>query len=592
MKTKKFFAILAVLLMASMILAACAPAATEAPPAETEAAVEPEPEPTEVPAEPEPEPTEVPAEPEPEPTEEPMEGGTLIFAHSADAGTLDPAGETSGNSLAPAFHIYEGLTMFEPGTTTPIPALATGWEASEDGLEWTFTLREGVTFTDGTPFNADAVVFNFERWFDLENPYSRGADTFFYWGYMFQGFKGETLDDGSPKSVVAGIEKVDDMTVKLTLNRPNASLLNTLAMENFRFASPAAVEEQGENYGTAEGLAIGTGPYKVGEWVKEDHLNLDRNEDYWGEMPTLDTIVYRVIPDVTAAFLALQSGDIDMVSMWAVASDDIAVAEADENLKVSYNPAFNVGYVGLNHSKEWLQNKNARLAIAHAIDKQAIVDALYAGDAVTASQFQPQALWGYNNDIVDYPYDPALAAEFLQAAIDEGVTIPDPAIFYVMPVSRAYYPAPQQTGELIQAFLAEIGINTEIQSPAWPNPFLSDLQADGTKHDLFMLGWVGDNGDPDNFLFTFFGGIAAQWNNDGVGVPLPPDEEINLLLREAVTITDFETRKAAYEEINQIIFDRVIGVPIVHRTPPTLMRADVEGYVPSPVREDLTYLQK
>jgi peptide/nickel transport system substrate-binding protein len=510
----------------------------------------------------------------------------LIFAQSADAGTLDPALETSANSLAPAFHIYEGLTQFEPGTTTPIPALASGWEASEDGIEWTFTLQEGVTFHDGTAFDADAVVFNFERWWDTENPYNLGADQFIYWDYMFQGFKGDE------NSVLAGIEKVDDMTVKLILSRPNASLLNTLTMENFRFASPTAVEEQGDIYGTAEGLAVGTGPFKVEEWVKEDHLTLARNDDYWGELPTLDQIIYRVIPDTSAMFLALQAGDIDMQSMWAVSPDDIATAEGDANLKVAFNPAFNVGYLGLNHGKEWLQNINARLAIAHAIDKQAIVDALYAGDAVPAKEFQPEALWGYNDDIVDYPYDPALAAEFLQTAIDEGVVIPDPVIFYVMPVSRAYFPVPQQTGELIQAQLAEIGINTEIQSPAWPDPYLSDLQEDGTKHDLFMLGWVGDNGDPDNFLCVFFCGAETTFNNDGAGGGLPPDEEIAQLLRDAVTETDFETRKAMYEQANQMIFDLVISVPVVHRTPPTLMRANIEGYVPSPVREDLTYLTK
>jgi len=553
MNHKKFFALLAVLVMASMVLAACAPAATEAPP----------------------EPTEVPAEPM-----------VLTFAQSADAGTLDPALETSANSLAPASHIYEGLTQFDPGTTTPIPSLATGWEASDDGLEWIFTLQEGVTFHDGTPFNADAAIFNFERWWDTENPYNLGADQFIYWDYMFQGFKGDE------KGVLAGIEKVNDYTIKLILNRPNASLLNTLTMENFRFASPAAVEEQGDIYGTAEGLAVGTGPFMVEEWVKEDHLTLARYDDYWGELPTLDKIIYRVIPDTSAAFLALQAGDIDMQSMWAVASDDIKVAESDANLKVAYNPAFNVGYLGFNQAKEWLQNLNVRKAIAHAIDKQAIIDALYAGDAVTAKEFQPEALWGYNDDIVDYPYDLELAAEFLQTALDEGVVLPDPAIFYVMPVSRAYYPAPQQTGELIQAQLAEIGINLEIQSPAWPDPYLSDLEEDGTKHDLFMLGWVGDNGDPDNFLCIFFCGAETSWNSDGAGGALPPDEEIDQLLREAVTMTDFETRKAAYEQINQLIFDHIPGVPVVHRTPPTLMRANVEGYVPSPVREMLTYLTK
>jgi len=138
--------------------------------------------------------------------------------------------------------------------------------------------------------------------------------------------------------------------------------------------------------------------------------------------------------------------------------------------------------------------------------------------------------------------------------------------------------------------LAEIGINAEIQSPAWPDPYISDLQEDGTKHDLFMLGWVGDNGDPDNFLCTFFCGGDTGWNNDGEGGGLPPDEEIAQLLRDAVAEIDFETRKGMYEQANQMIFDRVIGVAVVTRTPPTLLRAEVSGYIPSPVREVLTYL--
>ncbi|RME43627.1 MAG: ABC transporter substrate-binding protein, partial [Chloroflexi bacterium] len=512
---------------------------------------------------------------------------TLVFVQSADAGTLDPALETSANSLAPATHIYEGLTDFEPGSTTPIPKLATSWEASEDGLEWTFHLREGVTFHDGTPFNADAVVFNFQRWWDPDNPYNLGPDQFIYWDYMFQGFKGDE------NSVLADVQKVDDMTVKLILNKPNASLLNTLAMENFRFASPTAIMEQGENYGTAQGRAVGTGPFMVEEWVKEDHITLVRNDNYWGEKPSLKRIVYRVIPDTSAAFLALQAGEVDAISLWASPGpDEIEQAKKDPNIQVVYNPAFNVGYLGLNLAKPWLQNINVRLAIAHAIDKQAIVDSLYPGDAEPAKEFMPPSLWGYNDAIEDYPYDPDLAREYLQKAKDEGVEIPDPAIFYVMPVSRAYYPQPQQTGELIQAMLADIGINTEIRSPAWPDPYLSDLEEDGTKHDLFMLGWVGDNGDPDNFLCVFFCGGDTSFNNDGKGGGLPPDEEIAKLLRDAVAQTDFETRKSMYEQANQLIHDRVISVPIVHRTPPTLLRSNIKGYVPSPVREVLTYLTK
>lgn len=560
----KLFALLSVLVLASMLITACGPAAT------TEAPM------TEAPA------TEAPA------TEAPTtDTSTLIFAQAADAGTLDPAIETSANSLQVIYHIYEGLVDFERGTTTPVPSLATSWEASEDGLEWTFHLREGVTFTDGTPFNADAVVFNFERWWDTENPYNLGADQFIYWDYMFQGFK------GSETSVLAGIEKVDDMTVKLILSKPNASLLNTLAMENFRFASPAAIQEQGENYATADGMPVSTGPFMLEEWVKDDHITLVRNEDYWGEKPTLERITFRVIPDSSAAFLALQAGEIDMITEWASPGpDQLAQAEADPNIQVLYNPAFNVGYLGLNQSKEWLKNINVRLAFAHAIDKAGIVAALNPDNAQPASQFQPPSLWGFNESLVDYPYDPALAAEYLQKAIDEGVQIPDPVIFYVMPTPRLYFPQPQQLGELIQAQLAEIGINTEIQSPAWPDPYLADLQEDGTKADIFLLGWGGDNGDPDNFLCVFFCGADTQFNNDGAGGGLPADEEIAQMLRDAVAETDFATRKAMYEEINQLLHDRVISIPVQHVLAPTLARSNIEGYVPSPVREVLTYLVK
>ncbi len=512
-------------------------------------------------------------------------GGEFVFAQSADAGSLDPALETSANSLAPATHIYEGLTDFEPGSTTPVPKLATSWEASDDGLEWTFHLRDGVTFQDGTPFNADAVVFNFERWWDDANQYHNGD--FIYWDYMFQGFK------SAGTSVVADVQKVDDMTVKLVLSRPNASLLNTLAMENFRFASPTAVMAQGDAYGTAEGHAVGTGPFMVEDWVKDDHITLARYDGYWGDKPTLDKITFRVIPDSSAAFLALQAGEIDGISEWSSpTSDEVETAKSDPNLQVVYNPAFNVGYLGINQGKEWLQNKNVRLAIAHAIDTQAIIDSFYASDGQAATQFLPPSLWGYNDSVTGYAFDPEMAKQYLQDAIDEGVQIPDPVIFYVMPTPRVYFPQPIPTGELIQSQLADIGLNTEIQSPAWPSPYLDDLQSDGTKADIFLLGWGGDNGDPDNFLCVFFCGGDTQFQNDGNGGGVAPDADIAQLLQNAVSETDFATRESMYQQADQMIFDAVLGVPIAHRTAPTLLRANVKGYVPSPIREVLTYLTK
>lgn len=592
MKYRTLYSVLAIFILVGVISLACqpepAPTGVETqPPAGTEM-------PTEAMT------TEMPTEtlavteaPSRAPTEAIAAGGTLNFAQSADGRTLDPALETDANNLAPASHVYEGLTNFAPGSATLVPALATTWDVSEDGLDWTFHLRDGVVFHDGTPFNADAVVFNFERWWDLENPYNLGADQFIYWDYMFQGFKDQKTDLGQPKGILAGVEKVDVMTVKLKLNRPNASLLSTLAMENFRFASPTAIREQGENYSKADGHAVGTGPFILKEWVQEDHITLARFDDYWGEAPTLDEIVYRVIPDPNAAFTALQEGEIDMISLWAnLSPGHIAQAQADPNIQVVYNPTFNVGYLGLNQAKEWLQNRNVRLAIAHAIDKQAIIDALYLGGAEPAKEFQPPSLWGFNEEIRDYPYDPTKAREHLDQALAEGVEIPNPAIFYVLPVSRLYYPEPLKVGELIQAALAELGINTEIRTPSWPNSYLGELKEDGAKHDIFLLGRVSENGDPDNFLCALFCGRDTSLNHTEQGVGAPPDEETAQLLRDAVVEIDFDTRQAMYEQANQMIYDRILSIPIVKRTPPTLLRANIEGYVPSPMREVLTYLIK
>ena len=521
--------------------------------------------------------------------------GRLVFAHPEDATKLDPADVTDGESLLVTWHVFEGLTRYKPGTSEVEPALATAWTTSEDGLTWTFTLREGVKFHDGEDFDANAVVWNFNRWFDPSHTAHFKEGSFEYWADMFQGFKGDNDDAGNPKSVLKSVETVDPTTVKITLNRPNAPLLQTLAMSNFAFSSPKAVEAAGTSYGTPDGKPItaGTGPYMVEEWKPGESIVVAAFGDYWGEPGAMPKIEFRVIPDGTARFLSLSSGEID--GMNQVNPEDIAKGKSDTNLRVVFEPANNVGYLGFNQARAPWGNLDCRLAVAHAIDKQAIVDTLHEGDAEPAAQMMPPSLWGFNTAVSDYPFDVTVAKEHLDKCLAKE-KMPDKVVFYVPPIQRFYYPKPKELGELIQAQLAAVGITTEIQSPDWRTVYIPDVR--GGKAELFLLGWGGDNGDPDNYLCKFFCGASADFNSDGKfdspdgAKPLPPDEKLDALLREAATLSDQAARKAKYEEANQMIHDLVPTVPLVHRTPPLVFLANVEGYTSSPIQTILTGVSK
>jgi len=363
-------------------------------------------------------------------------------------------------------------------------------------------------------------------------------------------------------------------------------------MSNFAFSSPAAVEAAGASYGTPDGApaAAGTGPFQLDEWAPGEKIVVKAFTDYWGELPASPQIEFKVIPDGTARFLALSGGEID--GMNQVNPEDIATAQADtENLQVVFEPANNVGYLGFNQARPPWNNLNCRLAVAHAIDKQAIVDTLYAGDAETASQMMPPSLWGWNQAITDWPYDPVVAADYLEKCKAEE-TVPDTVVFYVPPVQRFYFPKPKELGELVQAQLAAIGITTEIQSPEWGTVYLPDVRSGQVP--IWLLGWGGDNGDPDNYLCKFFCGGSADFNSDGNfegpdgAAPLPPDEALNTLLRDAAATTDQAGRQAKYEQANQMIHDLVPAVPLLHRSPPILFRSNVTGYTSSPLQTILT----
>ncbi len=509
-------------------------------------------------------------------------GGDLVFGTAADPVVLDGALVSDGESLRAIDQVYETLVSLEPGTTELAPGLASSWEISEDGLEYTFTLQEGVTFHDGEPFNAEAVCFNFDRWYNFTGPLQNPSASY-YWQTVFGGFAETDPESGAPEdSFFESCEAPDEGTVVLRLTTPSSAILGALSLSSFSIASPAALEEFGADDGTVdeEGVfqptgtfgtehPIGTGPFMFDSWERGTRLTLVRYDDYWGEPAQLDSLVFTPIPDNAARLQALQSGDIQGYDL--VEPQDIPTIEGDSNLQILDRPAFNVGYVGINQAKPPMDILEVRQALAHGLNRQEVVDSFYGGRGVVATQFMPPEVIGYADDVTTYEYDPELSKQLLQ---DAGLTLPvEIEFWYPSDVSRPYMPDPKRNFEAFAASLNEAGFKVVPKTAPWSPDYLGNVDEGNTQ--VYLLGWTGDFGDPDNFVGTFFQNAQPAWGFE--------NQEIFDILDEAETETDLEARRGLYEEANRMIMDFLPGVPYVHTSPALAFVAGVEGYVPSPV---------
>jgi ABC-type transport system substrate-binding protein len=337
---------------------------------------------------------------------------TFVFGRGGDSVQLDPAVVTDGESFRVTGQVLEPLYQYEPGSTKPIPALAESCTANAESTEWVCVLRQGVKFHDGTDFNADAVIFNFDRQRYTAHAQHYESQVYEYYEYMWGGF-----DDDS---IITAVEKVDDFTVKFVLAEPLAPFLANLAMDIFAISSPTAMETAGEDYGLPSNGAVGTGPFKFVEWVEGDHITVEANADYWGGAPTVDQIVFRVIADDSARFLALQAGDIHGFEQAVV--EDLVTAEAADDLYVMTRPALNTGYLAFSYKIVEFQDVRVREALAHAINREGLIENFYGAYGEAAVNFLPPLIWGHNYDIVDWTYDPDLARELLaEAGFPDGI---------------------------------------------------------------------------------------------------------------------------------------------------------------------------
>jgi len=503
---------------------------------------------------------------------------TFIFAASSDPKSLDPAFASDGESFRVSRQIFEGLVGVEPGTADPAPLLAESWRSSSDGLSYTFQLKDGVKFHDGTDFNAEAVCFNFDRWYNFEG-LQQSESVAYYYGSLFRGFA-----DSKDTAVYESCEAASDTEVTVNLAKPFAGFIAALSLPAFAMQSPTALQEfNADEIGGSEeapvlseyaqGHPVGTGPFKFDSWEVGQQIEVSAFADYWGEQGQVQKVIFRVIDDPQARRQSLESGDIDGYDLVAPADTK---ALADAGFKIVNRDPFTILYLGINQKNEALADPKVRQALAHAIDKEALVRQTLPEGTEVASQFIPPIVNGYNKDVKTYDYDPERARQLLEeAGHGDGLTL---QFNYPTGVSRPYMPTPEQVFTNLSAQLEEVGITIEAQPDKWSPDYLDRVQAT-ENHDIHLLGWTGDYNDTDNFVGVFFGNEKPEF---GFSNP-----ELFKALEEARQESVLEEQTPLYEQINADIAEYVPAIPLAHPAPSLAFAPRVASYPASPVNDEV-----
>ncbi|NCN71603.1 MAG: ABC transporter substrate-binding protein [Betaproteobacteria bacterium] len=494
---------------------------------------------------------------------------TLVFCSEGSPENFAPSINTTGTSFDASEQIYDNLVEFERGTTKVVPALAQSWDISKDGLTYIFHLRKGVKwqsnklFKPSRDFNADDVLFMFERQWIENDPYFKvTSSNHAYFGDM-----------GIPK-LLKSVDKVDDYTVKIVLNAPEAPFLSNLAMQ---FAGVQSKEYAIAmlKAGTPEKIdqdPLGTGPFQLVQYQKDAIIRYKANPQYWAGKAKIDNLIFSITPDASVRWAKLQKGECHVMPYPNPA--DVPAMRKDANVTVLEQPGLNVGYLAYNTTKKPFDDVRVRKAVNMAINKKAIVDAVYLGTGVPAINPIPPTQWSYNKSIKDDAYNPDEAKKLLAAAgLKDGFATD----LWAMPVQRPYNPNAKRIAELMQADLAKVGIKAEIKSFEW-GEYRKRMQAG--EHQMGMLGWTGDNGDPDNFLHTLLGCASAK--SGGSNVAKFCYKPFDDLVMKAKTVSNPAERTKLYEKAQVIFKAQAPWFTIAHAVALKPVRKEVIGFKISP----------
>jgi dipeptide transport system substrate-binding protein len=492
--------------------------------------------------------------------------GTLVYCSEGSPEGFQPQFFTTGTTFdAASVPMFNRLVEFETGTTNIVPGLAESWTISPDSKTYTFKLRKGVKFHSNANFkpsrdlNADDVLFSWNRMADENQPFHKltAGQTFSYY------------DDMGMKNIVDKVVKIDDYTVRFELKRAEAPFLADMAMD---FASILSQEyfETMLKKGTpnaADVYPIGTGPFEFVAYQKDATIRYKAFDKYWGGRPKIDSLVYSITRDATARYAKLKTGECQAMAFPKPA--DLAEMQKDPQIEVQQKEGLNIGYIAFNVEKKPFDDKRVRQALNMAIDKAAILKAVYQGNGQVAKNPIPPILWSYNNAIKDYPYDPVKSKELLaQAGHPAGFELE----LWYLPVTRPYNPDGKRMAEMIQADWEKIGVKTKLVTYEWAE---YRKRSKGGEHSVIMFGWSGDNGDPDNFFVPLLGceavkggGNAARWCN----------KQFEDLIVKAAQTPKQADRAKLYEQAQVIFKEEAPWITVAHSIRFDPVRKEVKGY--------------
>ncbi len=483
--------------------------------------------------------------------------GALVVAQATGPLKLDPVRVTDNESIEVGGLLFEGLVRWKPGTTDIMPGLATRWEVSDDGKRWTFHLRDRVVFHDGTSFDAAAVVFSFERLLDPTHPDAIGDDGR-YWRSLLKS--------------VTHVRAIDSHTVEVDVAQPYAPLLGDLAM--FPMVSPTAVRRWGDAF---KAHPIGTGPFAFEAWKVGDHVVVRRFDRYWGQPAKLERIVFRVVVDARQRLVDLESGSVDLAM--SILPDEQPYVQLHPDLVLHHTPGNDVSYLAFNMAKDAFADVRVRRAVAHAINKEPIVKLAYQGRAIAADGPLPPSQWAYHEPKQVYDFDQAKARALIEAAVTDGTFDSDKVYkLYAMSTPRPYLAQPERVARFIQAALEQVGIHTDLVMQTYAEHRKS---LERGEHDLALFGWVGDTGDPDNFLYVLFHSDNAT--GAVANLAFFRDPHVDKLLIDAQRAVDDATRSALYHAVQDRLADVEPWVPLAHSEYVVAGRTEIQGVVLSPL---------
>ena len=491
------------------------------------------------------------------PSKGPVQGGTLSIEVSADPVGLDPATTLDNDSGYVLGTLYDGLTSYGVGNTKVEPGLATSWQITNGGKTYIFNLRKGVKFSDGTPFNSQAVAFWIDHMINPKNPdyYGnlKGAETFvpFTWGN------------------VTGTQVLGPYKIAINMSQPNGEFLADLAMVWNGVTSPKMLK----TYGTdAWQHPSGTGPFTFVRWVKGQYIEVKANPNYWGGKPHLSEILFKIIPDQSTQLLSLKTGAINILT--DVAPSEIPTIKAAKNLKLIAEPGLDDNYISLPVQTPPFNNPLVRQAVNYAVNKQAIDQHLYGGYAQVMNSPLPTVAFGYDKSIPAYPYNVQKAKQLMQqAGYGKGFS-------FTMDVynnARGYNPiGGPELAVAIQSYLKAIGINLQL-NVLDPSTWLAQARSN-SFNKMSLAGWTGDNGDPDDMISPLFNGNAFLTGN----FSHYSNPTVNQDFAKALLTSNQSQRAAYYDQIQKTIMK---DAPAIFLNYTDLMRAttsNVHGFVPNP----------